>query len=59
MKLIRCSHNIKENFKSEIILNRSKPSIAKKRELENSQVPEMLRAKNKKFDHQVYFRKNK
>ena len=49
---IRNSNNLKESIKSELILNRPKQCITKKRKLENSQTPEMLSAKKqtlKKF----------
>ena len=45
---IRCSNNLTESIKSELILNRPKQCITKKRELENSQAPEMLPAKKQK-----------
>ena len=45
---IRCSNNLRESIKSELILNRPKQCITKKRKLENSQAPEMLSAKKQK-----------
>ena len=33
---IRCLNNLKENIKTDLILNRPKQFIAKKQELENS-----------------------
>ena len=45
---IRCSNNLTESIKSELILNRPKQCITKKRELENSQAPEMLPAKKRR-----------
>ena len=57
---IRCLNNLKESIKSEFILNRLKQFIAKKQELENSQVLEMLSAKRAISENsnikQVYFR---
>ena len=46
---IRCSNNLRESIKSELILNRPKQCITKKQELENSQAPEMLSAKKNKL----------
>ena len=46
---IRCSNNLRESIKSELILNRPKQCITKKRKLENSQRPEMLWAKKQKL----------
>ena len=56
--LCRYSNNLKENIILELILNRPKQFITKKRELENSKVPEMLSAKKQKNSNieQVYFR---
>ena len=42
---IRSGNNFRESIESEIILTRPKQFIAIKRELEKSQVPEMLSAK--------------
>ena len=47
---IRCSNNLKESIKSELILERSE------RKIENSQVPEMLSAK--KYQSKIFFSKN-
>ena len=46
---IRCSNNLRESIKSGLILNRPKQCITKKRELENSQSPEMLSVKKQKI----------
>ena len=46
---IRYSNNLRESIKSELILNRPKQCITKKRKLENSQAPEMLSAKKQKI----------
>ena len=55
---IRCSKNLRESIKSELILNRPKQCITKKRKLENSQALEMLSAEKQKIPYikQVYFR---
>ena len=55
---IRCSKNLRESIKSELILNRPKQCITKKRKLENSQALEMLSAEKQKnpYIKQVYFR---
>ena len=47
---IRCSINFRESIKSELILNRPKQCITKKRNLENSQALEMLSATKQKID---------
>ena len=47
---IRCSINFRESIKSELILNRPKQCITKKRNLENSQALEMLSATEQKID---------
>ena len=47
---IRCSINFRERIKSELILNRPKQCITKKRNLENSQASEMLSATKQKID---------
>ena len=36
---IRCSNKLRESIKSELVLNRPKQCITKKRKLENSQAP--------------------
>ena len=49
---VRCSSNLRESIKLELVLNKPEQCIAKKKELENSQAPEMLSAKNsRKFKH--------
>ena len=55
---VRCSSNLRESVKSELILNKPKQCIAKKKELENSQAPEMLSAKTPENSNieKVYFR---
>ena len=55
---IGCSNNLRESIKLELVLNRPKKCITKKRKLENSQAPEMLSAKKTKnsYIEQVYFR---
>ena len=45
----RCSNNLRQSIKSELIPNRPKQSITKKRKLESSQTPIMLSAKKKKI----------
>ena len=42
---VRCSNSLTEIIKSELLLNRPKQYITKKREQENSQAPEMLSLK--------------
>ena len=48
---------LKKSIKSELILNRPKQFIAKERELENSQLPEIQSAKKNSNIEQVYSRK--
>ena len=46
---IRCSKNLRESVRLELILNWPKQCITKKRKLENSQAPEMLSAKKQEI----------